>query len=139
MSEKNTLENYSSLTLVEVDLIIELVNDDNEKNSTGAIASRVNYRFIRAAYATVLLSLAQLEGELDKVRNNALEKLNKVFTEKMSVKVTLDLDPERAAHFIDELESLLELYAEPKHKYRFQFDTKPEPAKPNIEMNAPGL
>lgn len=39
-------------------------------------------------------------------------------TIKLAVKVSLDIDDERAGNFIDELESLLSKYAEPCHKYR---------------------
>lgn len=139
VDSKNTLENYPNLTFVEIDLIIQLVGDDGKKMASGEEVSRNNYKQIRAAYATVLLSLAQLEGVLDKVRTNALEKLNKVNTEELNVKVTLDIDSDRAGYFIDELETLLAKYAEPSHKYRLQFHDKPEAAETNIEMNAPGL
>ena len=136
---KNTLEFYPTLTFVEIDLIIELVRSDGKKMKSGEEVSRNNYKEIRSSYATVLLSLAQLEGALDKVRKNALEKLQKVNTEEINVKVTLDIDPDRSGQFFIDLEDLLGEYAEPSHKYRLQFHDKPEAAERNIEMNAPGL
>jgi len=42
-------------------------------------------------------------------------------TEKLAIKVTLDIDGERSGYFIDELEKLLSKYAEPSHKYRMHF------------------
>lgn len=38
-------------------------------------------------------------------------------TEQLKVRVTIDLNVERTGNFIDELESLLEKFAEPSHKY----------------------
>ena len=73
---KKTLEHYPTLTLMEIDLIISLVREDGKKMAGGMEASRNNYRQIVAAFATILLALAQLEGILDKIRTSALEKLH---------------------------------------------------------------
>lgn len=37
---------------------------------------------------------------------------------KFAVKISLELDDDRSANFVDELETLLAKYAEPSHKYR---------------------
>ena len=55
-------------------------------------------------------------------------------TDKINVKVTLEVDPETTGNFINELESLLEKYAVPSHKYRLAFDNMPEPAETNLNL-----
>lgn len=129
IDDKNTLEHYPTLTMAEIDLIIGAVNRAGKKMSNGAIATRNNYRLIRAAYATVLLSLTEnLTDDGDKLRDSALEKLQKTETVKLAIKITLDIDDDRSGNFINDLETLLGEYAEPSHKYRMHFQT-PMPEK----------
>lgn len=56
-------------------------------------------------------------------------------SDKISVKVTLEVDPDTTADFIDKLESLLETYAVPSYKYRLQFDNMPDPAERNLNYD----
>lgn len=129
-SNKKTLDNYPTLTLDEIDIIIELVNKDRkfrkEQCNDGSIATRNNYRTIRAAYATVLLALADIDvtksgHDENKLRNSALEKLQEIKPVELRVKISLDIDEDSSGNFICDLEDLLAEYAEPSHKYRLQF------------------
>lgn len=40
-------------------------------------------------------------------------------SDKINIKVTLEVDPDTTADFIDKLESLLETYAVPSYKYQY--------------------
>lgn len=117
---KNTLRHYKNLTVPELDLIIKLARSSGRKMSNNEEISLNNYLRIRTSYTIELLTHAELQGDADEIRNSALKKLQKIDTEKFSVKVTLDVTPNDAESFVDELKFLLSMYAIPVDSYKLE-------------------